>query len=189
MKQIEIDKFKKQWTNKLVELFWYKLREKPNNLFLTFMFDFCSLNSEIKNDEFGQLFLCYNYEKTNDSENNILLQNIFSEIFKDNKNEKYIGYYKLQNNNDFRDVLMALFILGNDIEDTNLKQYLLQGNVKNFLSSFQKTGLDSDKLLDNYINDIINEFEIVSTRTKDSIFENAALLKNSEKFNNFPFLK
>ena len=110
-------------------------------------------------------------------------------MFKDNKNEKYIGYYKLQNNNDFRDVLMALFILGNDIEDTNLKQYLLQGNVKNFLSSFQKTGLDSDKLLDNYINDIINEFEIVSTRTKDSIFENAALLKNSEEFNNFPFLK
>lgn len=188
MNTTEFEKFKKDWTNQLDKTFWYKFQQKQEDLVILYMFDFCSLDSDIRCDEFGHLFLCYNYKKRIESENNNLLKNIFSRLFGNNSNDKYIGYYKLSSDDDYREILMALFLLGNEIEDINLFNYLLQNNVRKHFDKFQKTGQDSDTLLDNYINDIIKEFEIVSTRTKNAIFENEALLKNSEKFKNLPFL-
>ena len=84
---------------------------------------------------------------------------------------------------------MALFLLGNEIEDAELKNYLFQNDVRKHFEEFQKTGLDSDQLLDIYINEIISEFEPIALCTKDAIFENEILLKNSEKYWNLSSLK
>lgn len=185
---VEFEKFKKNWTNRLESMFWDKFNKMQEELSMTYMFDFCSLNSDVRCDEFGRLFLCYNYEKRIESENNIILKNIFKKIFDDNTTAKYLAYYKLQNDNDYREVLMAIFLLGNAIEDPELKKYLLQNNVKKHFEKFQKTGLESDELLENYINEIISEFKVVALKTKDAIFENEILLKNSKKFWNLPSL-
>lgn len=182
MKTIEFDKFRKNWNKKLETIFWDKLRDKEPDLFLIYMFDFCNLNSDIKFDEMDQLYLCYDYEKTKESERNELLQSIFFEIFQGDQNDKYIGYYKSKRNDNFREVLMALFILGNDIDDIDLKNYLLKGNIENLLNSFQETGLDSELLLENYVNEISNEFKIIAYQTKDALFKDENLLKNSQKF-------
>ena len=55
--------------------------------------------------------------------------------------------------------------------------------------NFQKTGLNSDELLEKYIDGIITEFQMISLRTKNAIFENEILSKNSEKFWNLSSLK
>ena len=188
MKTIEFEKFKKGWTKRLESIFWDRFQKKQEELTMIYMFDFCSLNSDVRSDEFGHLFLCYNYEKRKESENNIILKNIFVKLFDKNTNDKYLGYYKLKSEDDFREVLMAFFLIGNEIEDIELKNYLLQNNVRKHYEQFQKTGLDSDELLEKYINDIIAEFQIVALRTKNSIFENEVLAENSEKFLNFPFI-
>lgn len=189
MKTFEFEKFRKNWINRLEKMFWEKFQKKDENISMSYMFDFCSLNSDVRSDEFGQLFLCYIYEKRKESENNILLKNIFLELFDENNNEKYLAFYKSQNNNNFREIMMALFLLGNEIEDIDLKNYLLQGNVKNHFLNFQKTGLNSDELLEKYIDGIITEFQMISLRTKNAIFENEILSKNSEKFWNLSSLK
>lgn len=186
MKTIE---FKKGWTKRLESIFWDRFQKKQEELTMIYMFDFCSLNSDVRSDEFGHLFLCYNYEKRKESENNIILKNIFVKLFDKNTNDKYLGYYKLKSEDDFREVLMAFFLIGNEIEDIELKNYLLQNNVRKHYEQFQKTGLDSDQLLDIYINEIISEFEPIALRTKDAIFENEILLKNSEKYWNLSSLK
>lgn len=188
MKTIEFEKFKKNWTNRLESIFWRRFNDLQEELNMIYMFDFCSLNSDVRCDEFGRLFLCYTYEKRNESENNIILKNIFKKLFDDNKNAKYLAYYKLQCNDDYREVLMAIFLLENEIEDSELKNYLLQNNVKKHFDKLKKTGLDSDELLEKYIKEILSEFKIISLRTKDAIFENEILLKNSEKYCDLPFL-
>ncbi|WP_209390792.1 hypothetical protein [Chryseobacterium sp. RR2-3-20] len=189
MKTIEFEKFKKGWTKRLESIFWDRFQKKQEELTMIYMFDFCSLNSDVRSDEFGHLFLCYNYEKRKESENNIILKNIFVKLFDKNTNDKYLGYYKLKSEDDFREVLMAFFLIGNEIEDIELKNYLLQNNVRKHYEQFQKTGLDSDELLEKYINDIIAEFQIVALRTKNVIFENENLLNNAKKFWNLPFIK
>ena len=189
MKTIEFEKFKKGWTKRLESIFWDRFQKKQEELTMIYMFDFCSLNSDVRSDEFGHLFLCYNYEKRKESENNIILKNIFVKLFDKNTNDKYLGYYKLKSEDDFREVLMAFFLIGNKIEDIELKNYLLQNNVRKHYEQFQKTGLDSDELLEKYINDIIAELKAVALRTKNVIFENENLLNNAKKFWNLPFIK
>lgn len=188
MNTTEFEKFKKGWTNRLDKMFWHKFQQKQEDLKLLYMFDFCSLDSEVRSDDFGHLFLCYNYEKRKECENNNLLKSIFLKLFGNNTNDKYIGYYKLQNDDDYREILMALFLLGNEIEDAELRNYLLQNNVRKHFDRFQKSGLDSDILLEKYIDEIIAEFKVVAMQTKDAIFENTILLNNSKKFWNLPFL-
>ena len=78
--------------------------------------------------------------------------------------------------------------LGNEIEDADLKNYLLQNNVRKHLEKFQKTGLNPDELLEKYINEIISEFKVIAIQTKDTIFENDILQKNSEKYMTLPFI-
>ena len=182
MKTVEFEKFKKEWTNLLESKFWNKFQNKQEQLVMLYMFDFCSLHSDVRSDEYGHLFLCYNYEKRKESENNILLENIFNKEFGKYTNKKYLAYYKLKSDDDYREILMALFLLGNEIEDAELKNYLFQNDVRKHFEEFQKTGLDSDQLLDIYINEIISEFEPIALRTKDAILENEILLKNSEKY-------
>ena len=77
---------------------------------------------------------------------------------------------------------------GNEIEDADLKNYLLQNNVRKHLEKFQKTGLNPDELLEKYINEIISEFKVIAIQTKDTIFENDILQKNSEKYMTLPFI-
>ena len=75
-----------------------------------------------------------------------------------------------------------------EIEDADLKYYLLQNNVRKHLEKFQKTGLNPDELLEKYINEIISEFKVIAIQTKDTIFENDILQKNSEKYMTLPFI-
>ncbi len=86
MKTIEFEKFKKGWTKRLESIFWDRFQKKQEELTMIYMFDFCSLNSDVRSDEFGHLFLCYNYEKRKESENNIILKNIFVKLFDKNTN-------------------------------------------------------------------------------------------------------
>lgn len=188
MKTVEFEKFRKDWTNLLESKFWDKFQKKQEELVMLYMFDFCSLHSDVRSDGYGHLFLCYNYEKRKESENNILLKTIFEKLFGNNTNDKYLAYYKLQSNDDYREVLMSLFLLGNEIEDADLKNYLLQNNVRKHLEKFQKTGLNPDELLEKYINEIISEFKVIAIQTKDTIFENDILQKNSEKYMTLPFI-
>ncbi len=189
MKTIEFEKFRKDWTNILESKFWDNFQKKQEELVMLYMFDFCSLHSDVRSNEYGHLFLCYNYEERKESENNILLKTIFKKLFGSNTNDKYLAYYKLQGNDDYREVLMSLFLLGNEIEDADLKNYLLQDNVRKHLDKFQKTGLNPDELLEKYINEIISEFKAIAIQTKDTIFENDILQKNSEKYMTLPFIK
>ena len=46
------------------------------------------------------------------------IQNIFERLFGESKNDKYIAYYKLKSDDDYREVLMALFLIGNEIKDS-----------------------------------------------------------------------
>ena len=89
MKTVEFEKFKKEWTNLLESKFWNKFQNKQEQLVMLYMFDFCSLHSDVRSDEYGHLFLCYNYEKRKESENNILLENIFNKEFGKYTNKKY----------------------------------------------------------------------------------------------------
>lgn len=188
MKNIGFNSFKKGWTNRLESIFWDKFRKKEKDLCMIYMFDFCSLKSDVRSDENGRLYLCYNYEQKDDSVNNILLKNIFQKLFGRSDKNEYLAYSKLKSNDDYREILMALFLLGNEIEDINLRNYLVDGNVSDYFIDFQKTGLDVEVLLENYIDGIIAEFQEVALKTKNAIFENEILLKNSEKFWNMPFL-
>ena len=47
----------------------------------------------------------------------------------------------------------------------------------------------SDGSVEKYIDGIITEFQMISLRTKNAIFENEILSKNSEKFWNLSSLK
>ena len=192
METEEYKKFKKGWIKRLETTFWEKLGDKCETLSLIYLFDFCSLHTEVRSDESGQIYLCYIYTKRNESENNLLLQKIFFQLYGTNRNEEYIGFYKLNNKNeDYRNVLLALFLLGNyeDIKDEELKNYLLRGNIKSIFENFQKTGLNADELLDIYINEIISELEPIALNTKNKIYQNKNLQVNSEKFLDFPFIK
>lgn len=188
-KMKEFENFKQNWINRLDKMFWHKFHEKQEHLTMFYMFDFCSLSSDVRVDEFGHIFLCYNYEKTNESENNVLLKNIFERLFGESKNDKYIAYYKLKSDDDYREVLMALFLIGNEIKDSELQNNLLKNNVRKHIEKFQKTDLDSDELLEKYIDEIISELKAVALRTKNVIFENEYLLNNAKKFWNLPFIK
>lgn len=185
-------KFKTLWDKNLEKRFWNKLNEHNGNIEHIYPFDFCSLKSEIRTNEKGVLHLCYILEKRRESGNEKIdekrnmkieiLKEIFFNIFEDDRNEKYIGFYKFSKNENFRDVLRALFVLGNEIDDSELQNFMLDDKTKIIFENFEKVSNTSDELFEDYIKEIVAEFEKISLKVKTEIYKNHLFVKMTENF-------
>lgn len=185
-------KFKTLWDKNLEKRFWNKLNEHNGNIEHIYPFDFCSLKSEIRTNEKGVLHLCYILEKRRESGNEKInekrnmkieiLKGIFFNIFGDDRNEKYIGFYKFSKNENFRDVLRALFVLGNVIDDSELQNFMLDDKTKIIFENFEKVSNASDELFEDYIKEIVAEFEKISLKVKTEIYKSHLFVKMSENF-------
>lgn len=182
MEQSEKIKFKKKWDNYIEKKFWYEFKKRETHLFLHYPFNFGWLKSDVRWDLYGNLHLCYIYEERHvDILENQLLKNLFHSILNENSNEKYIGFYKCSKSENFRDVLRAILILGNEIEDSDLKNFMLYGKTNCIYKGFLKTKKTSDELFENYLDEIILELEIIALKVKNAIFENKKLAENINK--------
>lgn len=185
-------KFKNLWDKNLEKRFWNKLNEHNGNIEHIYPFDFCSLKSEIRTNEKGVLHLCYILEERRksgnekiDEERNLkieILKEIFFNIFGDERNEKYIGFYKFSKNENFRDVLRALFVLGNVIDDSELQNFMLDDETKIIYENFEKASNTSDELFEDNIKEIVAEFEKISLKVKTEIYKSHLFVKMSENF-------
>lgn len=192
MNKQEKIKFKKSWDNYLERRFWEKLSKQSRNLELIYPFSFCSLRSEIRYDENGMLYLCFLFEEREKSGNEKIdnersiniktLKDIFISIFDKDNNEKYIGFYRLSKKENFKDFLRALFILGNEIEDEELKDFLLDGETKIIFEKLKSTILNVDELFENYINEIVEEFEGVAIKVNEEIYKNFVFFEFADSF-------
>ncbi|MEG0697231.1 MAG: hypothetical protein RR447_08860 [Algoriella sp.] len=192
-------KFRNSWDNHLEKRFWKKLNKRNENIELIYLFDFCSLKSEIRVDENGILHLCFLFEERtksgdrqidNERSTNIeILKNIFFKILENNRNEKYIGFYRFSKAENYKDVLRALFIIGNELDDSELQNFMLDDKTKIIYEKFKNSNFNVDEIFDFYINEIVQEFEGIAVKVKNEIFENQILKENSEKLLRFPFLK
>lgn len=194
------DKFKNNWETKLLQMFWYRFEKKAQNLDVFYFFEFGTIKSDARLGKNGSLYLCFIYDKreTDDFElqkkwksQEKILMNIFKRRFKD-KNEKYLGFSKFSKDEDFRDVLWALFLLGNenDIEDNNLIEFLMSEKVKAIYENFRSQNLNADEAFDYYISEIVNEFERVALKLNEEIFRVKCFRDfSSQMVKNMPFLK
>lgn len=186
----ELSSFKTNWDARLERMFWHKLESRKTNLFLHYFFESYGFKSDVRCDENGRLHLCYIPTKNLIYENSLIVDRKFAEVFGENRNEKYLGFYVVKSVTNFKDVLRALFVLGNEFKSAALKEFLLEGETRKIYDELLKTNLDADELLENYINVCVSELETVALKLKDAIFENKILRESWEKFSTrFPFVK
>jgi hypothetical protein len=185
-------KFKKSWEIHLEKRFWKNLSEQSRNLKVTYPFSFCSLESEVRADENGSLYLCFLFEERQKRGNakiddgrdiNVkILKDVFISIFGNNKNEKYIGFYQLSKKESFKNVLRALFILGNEIDEEELNFFLTDEEAKIICEKVKNANLNADELFTNYVKQIVDEFEIIAKKVSVEIYKNPVFAKFSESF-------
>lgn len=194
-------RFKNNWETKLQQMFWDRFKKRDQNLNLFYFFKFGTLKSEVRLDKNANLYLCFIYEKrkkddvklqNNWNSNEKKLFDIFEKNFKENCNQKYIGFSKFSKNEDVRDVLWAIFLLGNenDIENKDIVEFLMNEKVKANYENFTSKKLNSDDALDCYISEIIYEFEDIAFKIKNEIFDVEIFRKFIYNMvDNMPFLK
>jgi len=197
----DYEKFKNNWEIKLQQMFWCLFEKKPQNLDVFYFFEFGTIKSDVRLDKNGKLYLCFIYEKrkTDDwklqnewDSNEKKLLDIFEKNFKENSNEKYIGFSKFSKNEDIRDVVWAILLLGNenDMEDKDIVEFLMNEKVKAIYENFKSQKLNADDALNFYISEIIYEFEEVSLKIKNEIFKVEIFRKFiDDMIDNMSFLK
>lgn len=198
MEELEKIKFKNSWDNYLEKRFWKKVNELKGELNAIYLFDFGSLSCEIQADENGILYLCYIFDEREKSGNPLIdhprnenvksLQDIFFNTFPNCNHEKYLGYYAFSKNENYKNRLRAFFLLGNELKNLELKNFMLDKDTKIIYDTFKNSDIDADYIFDFYISEIIQEFENINKIIKHKIFENDGLKLSSEKMLSFPFI-
>lgn len=192
MNKQEKIKFKKSWDTHLEKKFWKELGEQSRNLKVIYPFSFCSLESEVRADENGILYLCFLFEERKksgnvkiDGERDInfkILKDAFISIFGNNKNEKYVGFYQLSKKENFKNVLRALFMLGNEIDDEELKNFIIDEETKIIFEKLKNTILNVDELFENYVREVVDEFEMIAKKVSVEIYKNPIFVEFSESY-------